>query len=130
MSSVNRVILVARLGKNPETRFDKGGKPVCTFSVATSENWKDKDGNKQEETTWHDIVVFGPLADVCQKYLVKGKQVYLEGRIKKDSYEKDGVTVYTSKVILNQMQMLGSKSDEKSEGSAAYGTSDDSDVPF
>jgi len=131
MSSVNKVLLVCRLGKDPTTKYGANGNPVCTFSVATSENWKDKDGNKQEKTTWHNIVAFGKLADICQKYLIKGKLVYIEGKIDNDKYEKDGTTFYTSKVIANQMQMLGGKNDSgQAEGSPAYGTKDDSDLPF
>lgn len=108
MSGVNKAIIVGRLGQNPEYKeFDNGG-GMTTFSVATSENWTDKSGEKQERTAWHNIKVFGNLAGVCHKYLTKGKQVYIEGRIQYDSYEKDGETKYFTNIVPNSVQFLDS----------------------
>ena len=110
--SVNKVILVGRLGKDPELRYTPSGAAVATFSLATTENFKDRDGNRQEKTEWHNIVVWRQLAEVCGKYLHKGKQVYLEGKIQTRSYDdRDGNKRYITEIVVDQMQMLGSRED-------------------
>ncbi len=119
--SVNKVILVGRLGKDPELRYTPSGVPVATFSLATSEHYKDRDGNKQEKTEWHNIVVWRGLAEVCSKYLSKGKQVYLEGKIATRSYDdSDGNKRYITEIVVDQMQMLGSR-EEGQGGQGDYG---------
>ena len=111
MASVNKVILVGNLGKDPEVRYMPNGEAVCNFSIATTENWKDKSGVKQEKTEWHNIVMYRKLAEIAGEYLKKGSPVYLEGSLQTRKWEKDGITRYSTEVIANQMQMLGSKSD-------------------
>ncbi len=112
MAGVNKVILVGRLGGDPEMRYTANGAAVANFSMATSENWTNKEGEKQEKTEWHKIVAFRKLAEICGEYLNKGKQVYIEGKIQTRKWEdKDGNNRYTTEVVANQMQMLGSKGD-------------------
>ncbi|MGE0383440.1 MAG: single-stranded DNA-binding protein [Gammaproteobacteria bacterium] len=107
---VNRAIIVGRLGQDPEVRYTAGGTAAVNISVATSEAWKDKQtGEQQERTEWHKVTMFGRLAEVAAEYLRKGAQVYIEGRIQTDKYEKDGVERYVTKIIANEMQMLGSR---------------------
>jgi single-strand DNA-binding protein len=109
MASVNKVILVGNLGRDPEVRYMPNGEAVCNFSIATTENWKDKSGVKQEKTEWHNIVMYRRLAEIAGEYLKKGRPVYVEGRLQTRKWEKDGVTRYTTEIIGDQMQMLGSK---------------------
>lgn len=112
MSGVNKVIIVGRLGNNPELRTISTGNQVANFNLATSENWNDKEGQKQERTEWHRIVVWGKLADLASKYLSKGRQVYIEGRLQTRSWEDDkGQKRYTTEIICNNMQFLGSKNE-------------------
>lgn len=109
---INQVILVGRLGKDPETRYMTNNEPVCNFSVATSEKWKDKDGNAQEKTEWHNIVVYRKLAEICQEYLKKGALVYLHGKIVSRKYTgKDGVERIAYDIVCDDMKMLGSKNE-------------------
>ena len=110
MAGVNKAIVVGNLGRDPEMRYTPSGVPVATFSIATSEEWKDKDsGQKQERTDWHRIVAWRGLAEICGKYLRKGSQVYIEGKIQTRSWEdRDGVQRYTTEIIAQNMQMLGS----------------------
>ena len=109
--SVNKVILVGRLGKDPETRYMTNGEAVTNATLATSENWKDKSGEKQEKTEWHNLVFYRRLAEVAGEYLKKGAQVYVEGKIQTRKYQtKEGQERYTTEIIVNEMQMLGSKS--------------------
>jgi single-strand DNA-binding protein len=107
MAGVNKVILVGRLGADPEMRYTASGTAVCRLSVATSRTYTDKQGNRQEETAWHRVDTWGKLAEICGQYLSKGRQVYIEGRIKYGSYEKDGVKHYTTDIVAENMQMLG-----------------------
>ena len=109
MASVNKVILVGNLGRDPEVRYMPNGEAVANFSIATTENWKDKSGVKQEKTEWHNIVMYRRLAEIAGEYLKKGRPVYIEGRLQTRKWEKDGVTRYTTEIIGDQMQMLGSK---------------------
>ena len=108
MAGVNKVILVGRLGRDPEVRYTPSGAAVANFSVATSEEWKDKDtGEKQERTEWHRIVAWRRLGEICGEYLHKGSQVYIEGRLQTKSWEdRDGNKRYTTEVVAQNMQML------------------------
>lgn len=109
--SVNKVILVGRLGKDPETRYMTNGEAVTNATLATSENWKDKSGEKQEKTEWHNLVFYRRLAEIAGEYLKKGSQVYVEGKLQTRKWQtKEGQDRYTTEIIVNEMQMLGSKS--------------------
>lgn len=114
MASVNKVILVGSLGRDPETRYMPDGGAVTNFSMATTESWKDKSGEKQEKTEWHRISTFQKLAEICGEYLKKGSSVYIEGRLQTRKWtDKDGVDKYTTEIIADRMQMLGAKSESK-----------------
>ena len=106
--SVNKVILVGNLGRDPEVRFTAGGKAVARFSVATSEVWNDTEGSRQERTEWHNVVVWGKQAESCGQYLQKGRQVYIEGSIRSRQYDdKEGNKKYITEVIAQRVQFLG-----------------------
>jgi single-strand DNA-binding protein len=108
--SVNKVILVGRLGKDPETRYMTNGEAVTNATLATSENWKDKAGEKQEKTEWHNLVFYRRLAEVAGEYLKKGAQIYVEGKLQTRKWQtKEGHDRYTTEIIVDQMQMLGGK---------------------
>ena len=109
MRGVNKVILVGTLGSDPETRSTTSGTAVCSFSVATNEEWKDKQsGEKQSRTEWHRVKLFGRLAEIAGEYLKKGRQVYIEGSLRTDKYtDKQGVERYSTDIIASEMQMLG-----------------------
>jgi single-strand DNA-binding protein len=111
MGSVNLVIVVGNLGKDPEVKFMQNGTPVCNFSVATSEQWKDKEGQKQEKTEWHRIVVWGKQAEACGQELKKGRPVCVEGKIQTRDSEKDGVTKYVTEIKADRVTFLGGKPD-------------------
>ena len=120
MAGVNKAILVGRLGKDPEIKYTPSGTAIANFTIATSENYKDKDGQKQERTEWHRIVAFGKLAEICGEYLAKGKQVYIEGRIQTRSWDdKDGNKKYMTEIVANIMQMLGKPDATTSSGQTA-----------
>lgn len=151
MSDLNQCQFIGRLGKDPEIRYAPSGDAVANFSVASSQKWKDKNGEKQEKTEWVRLVAFGKLAEIVGEYLKKGAQVYVSGRMQTRKYtDKDGVERYTTEVVLDQMQMLGSKRTEGEQsstpqaattqatvdtrGGGARGRTedfdDDSDIPF
>ena len=143
MSGLNRVMLIGRLGQDPATKFFQNGDAVCNFSIATSETWKDKNtGEKKEKTEWHKIVAYRKLAEICGKYLNKGKQVYLEGKLQTRSYEKDGNTYYTTEILISNMLMLGDgpraggdqpfekPKTEKADAWSTGPTVPDDDLPF
>jgi single-strand DNA-binding protein len=109
MASVNKVILVGNLGRDPETRYMPDGGAITNISIATTENWKDKAGEKQEKTEWHRVAFFGKLAEIAGEYLKKGSQVYVEGRLQTREWEKDGIKRYSTEIIASAMQMLGSR---------------------
>ena len=111
MASINKVILIGNLGRDPEVRYTPNGNAVCNISVATTRAWKAKDsGEKQEETEWHRVVFYDRLAEIAGEYLKKGRSVYVEGRLKTRKWQdKEGKDVYTTEVIADQMQMLGSR---------------------
>lgn len=109
MSSVNKVILIGNLGKDPESKYMANGDAICNVTLATSEKYTDKDGEKVEKTEWHRVVFFKRLAEVVAEYCSKGSQIYVEGRIKTRKYEKDGVTHYATEIFGDRMQLLGRK---------------------
>jgi len=117
--SVNKVILVGRLGQNPEVRYTPSGSAVANFSVATNEAWTDKSGQKQERTEWHRVVVWGKLAELCNQYLQKGRQCYVEGRLQTREWtDKDGVKKYSTEVQAQTVQFLGADRAAGAEGRA------------
>jgi single-strand DNA-binding protein len=111
MASVNKVILIGNLGKDPEVRYAPSGSAICNVTLATSRQWKDKtSGEKQEETEWHRVVFYDRLAEIAGEYLKKGRPVYVEGRLKTRKWtDKEGVEKYTTEIIADQMQLLGSR---------------------
>jgi single-strand DNA-binding protein len=117
MAGVNKVIIIGRLGRDPEVRYTPDGTAVANFSVATSQEWKDKtSGEKKEKTEWHRVVAFRKLAELCGEYLAKGRQVYIDGRLQTRSWEKDGQTHYMTEVVANDVQFLGGR-DSRDGGS-------------
>ncbi len=117
MASVNKVILVGNLGADPEMRYLPSGEAVVNLRLATTDTWKDKDGNKQEATEWHRVSYFGRQAEVCGQYLKKGSQIYVEGSIRTRKYQdKDGVEKYATEIRGDRMQMLGSRQGMGSDG--------------
>jgi single-strand DNA-binding protein len=123
--SVNKVILVGRLGQNPEVRYTPSGAAVANFSVATNESWSDKSGQKQERTEWHKVVVWGKLAELCSQYLAKGRQVYLEGRLQTRQWQdKDGQTKYTTEVQAQTVQFLGGQAGAGRDAGQGMGMDD------
>ena len=142
MAGINKVILIGRLGSDPEVRYTPSGVAVANFSIATSEEWKDKDsGEKKERTEWHRIVAWRRLGEICGEYLSKGQQVYVEGRIQTNTWEdKEGNKRYTTEIIANTVQFLGKRESSESarprsttpadyQGVPAQGPADD-DIPF
>lgn len=139
MAGVNKVILLGRLGKDPEVRYTNSGTAITSFSMATSTAFTNKEGQKEEKTEWHKIVAFGRLGEICGEYLAKGKQVYIEGRIQtRDWEDKDGNKRWTTEIIVQNMQLLGAPGAEKDRSSSSEPPPLDessagppeSDVPF
>lgn len=140
--SVNKVILIGNLGKDPELRYAPSGSAVANFSLATSEQWKDQEGNPQERTSWHNIVVWGKLAEIASEYLKKGRKVYIEGRLQYRDYEgKDGNKRYVTEIVAGDLVMLGSRQDggesggsfsreESSSGAPPSVSEEKDDLPF
>jgi single-strand DNA-binding protein len=121
--AVNKVILIGNLGQDPEVRYSPSGQAVCNISIATNEAWTDKNGQKQEKTEWHRVVVFGKLAELVGQYLKKGRQAYLEGKLQTRQWQdKDGQTRYTTEVVAQTIQFLG--------GNAGAGTGRSNDASF
>ncbi|MFG1500888.1 single-stranded DNA-binding protein [Halobacteriovorax sp. XZX-3] len=117
--SVNKVILVGRLGQDPELKYTPSGMAVCNFSLATGESWTDKNGQKQERTEWHRVVVWGKLAELCGQYLAKGRQAYLEGQLQTRSWEdKDGNKRYTTEINARTIQFLGGAAPSAGQGAS------------
>lgn len=117
MPSVNRVIVLGNLGRDPETRYTTGGDAVTNINLATSEQWKDKSGEKQEKTEWHRIVLFGRQAEVAGEYLHKGDTIYIEGRLQTRKYtDKDGVEKYATEIVGDRMQFIKTKREEGEGG--------------
>jgi single-strand DNA-binding protein len=144
MSGVNKVILVGNLGANPEMRFTQGGQAVANLRLATTERWNDRNGQKQETTEWHRVVVFGKQAEIVGQYLTKGRQVYIEGRIQTRQWQdQQGQKRYTTEIVAQRVQMLGGRSERSPEDAAAatvppddasmsadFGGGPDDDIPF
>jgi single-strand DNA-binding protein len=146
MSSLNKVMLIGHLGKDPEIRYTPDGAAVASFSLATSDNWTDKNGTRQERTEWHNIIAWSKLADLSKRFLTKGRQVYIEGRIQSREWnDRDGNKRRTTEIIATQMVLLGSRSQGTDAGAPPPITSSsrpheeeqpfdsgitDSDIPF
>ena len=122
MASINKVILIGNLGRDPEVRYTPNGNAICNISVATTRNWKDKtSGDKVEETEWHRVVFYDRLAEIAGEYLKKGRPVYVEGRLKTRKWQdKDGKDVYTTEVIADQMQLLGGREGMGGDSDGGY----------
>jgi len=126
MASVNKVILIGNLGRDPEVRYTPNGAAVCNVSVATTRNWKSKEGDRQEETEWHRVVFYDRLAEIAGEYLRKGRPVYVEGRLKTRKWQdKEGKDVYTTEIIADQMQLLGGR---EGGGGGGMGGAEDHDM--
>lgn len=123
MASVNKVILVGNLGRDPETRFSPDGAAICNVSLATTSQWKDKNsGERKEETEWHRIVFYNRLAEIAGEYLKKGRSIYVEGRLKTRKWQdKEGQDRWTTEIVADQMQMLGSREEGGGGGGGGYG---------
>ncbi|HEU5293702.1 MAG TPA: single-stranded DNA-binding protein [Burkholderiaceae bacterium] len=123
MASVNKVIIIGNLGRDPEVRYTPSGAAVCNVSIATTRNWKNRDsGEKQEETEWHRVVFYDRLAEIAGEYLKKGRSVYVEGRLKTRKWQdKEGKDNYTTEIIAEQMQMLGSREGMGGGGADEHG---------
>jgi single-strand DNA-binding protein len=136
--SVNKVILIGNLGKDPELRYAPSGAAVTSFSLATNEQWKDQEGNPQERTSWHNIVVWGKLAEIAAEYLKKGRKVYIEGRLQYRDYEtKDGNKRFVTEIVASDLQMLDSRQEGGGKEDSTHGTSpapavseEKEDLPF
>lgn len=123
MAGVNKVIVIGNLGKDPELRHTPQGQAVANFPVATSENWNDKNGQRQERTEWHRIVVWGKLAELCGKYLSKGRKAYIEGRLQTRAWDdKDGQKRYTTEIVANTVQFLDSAAGAGAERGTTSGS--------
>lgn len=119
---INKVILVGNMGNDPEVRYTPAGAAVTTISLATTENWKDKEGNKQEKTEWHRVVFFSRLAEIAGEYLKKGSQVYIEGKLRTNKWQdKNGQDRYTTEILANEMQMLGGRGGDSGQGGFSSG---------
>jgi single-strand DNA-binding protein len=136
MASINKVILIGNLGRDPEVRYTANGAAICNITIATSRNWKDKNsGEKTEETEWHRVVFYDRLAEIAGEYLKKGRSVYVEGRLKTRKWQdKDGVEKYTTEVIADNMQLLGGRDgggggDEGGSGGGGYSRPQQSERP-
>lgn len=131
MASLNRAQIIGRLGQDPESR-QAGASTVCRFSVATSEKWKDKQGQDQERTEWHRITIWGKLAEICQKYLTKGSLVFLEGKIQTRSWDDNGVTKYSTEIVGEKVQFLSTtkRQGPANDNSGGPSFNDDEPIPF
>ena len=138
MASVNKVIVLGNLGRDPELRHTSGGKAVATLSVATNEQWTDQSGERQERTEWHRVVVWGRQAESCAQYLAKGRSVFVEGRLQTNKWQdRDGNDRYTTEIVGDRIQFLGGPSAESSDfaepapaGMATEAAPADKDIPF
>ncbi|MBM4268748.1 MAG: single-stranded DNA-binding protein [Deltaproteobacteria bacterium] len=120
--SVNKAIIVGRLGADPELRFTPSGRAVANFNIATDSVWKDRDGNRQKNTEWHKIVVWGPQAETCSKYLQKGREVFIEGEIRTRNYEdKEGVKRYVTEIVARDVRFLGGRGERDGAGAGDFG---------
>ena len=123
MGSVNKAIIIGNAGKDPETKYTDAGLAVCTLTLATKHSWKEKEGQRQEKTEWHRVVFWGKLAEIVDRYIRKGSQVYVEGRIETRKWtDKNGNDKYTTEIVADQMQMLGNRPKQEIDN--------DEEVPF
>ena len=130
MAGINKVILVGNLGKDPEVRAISTDRKVANFSLATTESYKNKNGERVDQTEWHNVVFYGPIADVIERYLRKGSQIYVEGKIRTRSYDdKDGVKKYITEIIGDTMTMLGSRGSSDGQSPSNSSSSSSSAVP-
>ncbi len=130
MSGVNKVIIIGNLGADPTVRYTAAGAPVANFNVATSERFNNKAGEREERTEWHRVVAFGKLAEICQQYLKKGKQVYVEGRLQTRQWEdQQGQKRYSTEIVAQNMQMLGRVGDVAGGGGGDYDSQDYANEP-
>lgn len=129
---LNKVTLIGNVGQNPEIKELEGGKKVASFSLATSENYKDREGNKQTNTEWHSIVIWGKLADIVESYVKQGSQLYLEGKLRTRSWEDKETKAkrYATEIICDKMNMLGGKPDSSSVAANADAGGQVEDMPF
>lgn len=137
MAGVNKVILLGNLGKDPEVRYLEGGTAVANFTIATSETYKDRtSGERKTSTEWHNVVVWRGLAEIAEKYLKKGSQIYLEGKLRSRQWQdKDGNARYTTEIVADTMQMVGKKDDSSNDSTSSspdieQGNNGDDDLPF
>lgn len=140
MAGLNKVILIGNLGRDPELRYTANGQPVASFTLATTESWTNRNGEREQRTEWHRIVTWGKLAETCSEYMAKGKQVYVEGRLQTREWEdREGNKRYTTEIVANQMQMLGRRGESGPSGPSEPGSepdgpppgpSGDDDIPF
>lgn len=122
---LNKVMIIGNIGADPETKYLPSGSTICNLRVATSESWKDKDGQKQERTEWHSISIFGKLADIASQYLHKGSKVYIEGSLRTRKWQdKEGNDRYTTEIVASDMQMLDSRGDSKPQDYGKGGKAD------
>jgi len=130
--SVNKVILLGRVGKNPEVRYTQSNQSVASFSIATNRTWMDKNGEKREVTEWHNITAWGKLAEICRDYVTKGKQVYIEGRLQTQSWDdKEGNKRYKTEIVAETLVLLGSKEEGKGGADKEINAiSEEDDIPF
>lgn len=127
MASVNRATIIGKLGNDPEIRYSSGGDAIANLSIATTDIWKDKNGDKQEKTEWHRVTMFGRLAEICDEYLKKGSQVYIEGKLQTRKWtDKSNIERYTTEIVADRMQMLGGN--RKTDDSKSDDIDDD--IPF
>lgn len=130
MASVNKVILIGNLGRDPETRYTADGAAITNVSIATTRRYKDSSGQQQEETEWHRVAFFGRLAEIAGEYLRKGRPVYVEGRLRTRKWQdKDGHDKYTTEVVAENMQLLGSREGMGGGGAEFEGSGEDSRAP-
>jgi single-strand DNA-binding protein len=138
MGSYSKTILIGHVGKDPELKVTPGGVSICKFSMATSEQWKDAAGEKKERTTWHNLVIFGKSAEAAEKYVKKGDELMVEGKIQNDEYEKEGVKKTFTSIRVDNFVLLGGKKDGAGKPAAARNNDDrnssatsyDDDLPF
>ena len=117
----NLVILIGNLGSDPEVRYTQDGTPAASFTVATTERWKGKDGQMQESTEWHRVTAWRRLAEICGEYLAKGSRVYIEGKLQTRSYEKDGQKRYVTEIVAREMKILSGGKGKSDSGSGGHG---------
>lgn len=130
MASLNKVMIIGNLGADPEMRYTANGNAVTTFNVATNESWRDKSGEKKERAEWFSVVTWNRLAETCAQFLIKGRQVYVEGRQQTRSWEKDGVTHYRAEIIAETVRFLGTHEGEQAEPRDYSGDIEPDDLPF